>query len=240
MRALTAAPEQPVPPRYAAKPRPAHVNYRDFVITSNMRNCSHCNERHLDRDCPNRPPPEPIRAPATAASAGTADPPKQRASRPAAVPQRATAPEQPAAAPPPPPIASVPVSEKPAPALTTRRFAPARTPTPALSALRFGIEHTEIGWTSPHEACSTDTPDGLWALGAGYSRPVSEKPAPALTTRCFAPTRTTTPALSALRFGIEHTEIGWTLPHEACSTDTPDTLCRAKTISVPVNDKLPP
>jgi len=77
MRALAAAPEQPVPPRYAAKPRPknAHANYRDFVFTPTMRNCSNCNERHLDRDCPNRPPPKPLRAPATAASAGTADPP---------------------------------------------------------------------------------------------------------------------------------------------------------------------
>jgi len=175
VRALAAAPEQPVPPRYAAKPRPknAYANYRDFVLTPTMRNCSNCNERHLDRDCPNRPPPKPLRAPATAAGAGTADPPKQRASRPAAVAPRATAPEQPATAPPPPPLAPVPMSEKPAPALTTRHFAPARTPAPALSALRFGIEHTEIeiGWTSPHEAGSTDTPDGLWAPGAGYSRP---------------------------------------------------------------------
>ena len=41
-----------------------------------MCNCSNCNERHLDRDCPNRPPPEPLCAPATAAGAGTADPPQ--------------------------------------------------------------------------------------------------------------------------------------------------------------------
>jgi len=138
VRALAVAPEQPAPPRHAAKPRPNPklANYRDFVLTPTMRNCSNCNERHLDRDCPNRPPPEPLRAPATAAGAGTADPPKVRAPRPAAVAPRATAPDLPATAAAQPPPAPVPAVDKPAPALTTRRFAPARTPAPALSALR--------------------------------------------------------------------------------------------------------
>jgi len=81
VRALAVAPEHPAPPRHAAKPRPNPklANYRDFVLTPTMRNCSNCNEHHLDQDCPNRPPPEPLRAPATAAGAGTADPPKVRA-----------------------------------------------------------------------------------------------------------------------------------------------------------------
>jgi len=112
VRALAAAPEQPAPPRHAAKPWPknALANYRDFVLTPAMRNCSNCNERHLDRDCPNRPPPEPLRALATAAGAGTADPPKVRAPRPAAIPTTE------AAQPPPVPM---PANDKPAPALTT-------------------------------------------------------------------------------------------------------------------------
>jgi len=171
--APAAAPEQPAPPRHAAKPRPknALANYRDFVLTPAMRNCSNCNERHLDRDCPNRPPPEPLRAPATAAGAGTADPPKVRAPRPAAVALRATAPDLPTAAAAQPPPVPVPANDTPAPALTTRRFAPARAPAPALSALRFGIEPTENGWTSPHEMGDADAASDFWAPRASYSRP---------------------------------------------------------------------
>jgi len=147
VRALVAAPEQPAPPRHAAKPRPkkALANYRDFVLTPAMRNCSNCNERYLDRDRPNRPPPEPLRAPATAAGAGTADPPKVRAPRPATVVPRATAPDPPTTSAAQPPPVLVPANDKPAPALTTRRFAPVRAPAPALSALCFGIEPTENG-----------------------------------------------------------------------------------------------
>jgi len=136
-----------------------------------MHNCSNCNERQLDCDCPNRPPPEPLRAPATAAGAGTADPPKARAPRPAAVVPRATAPDLPTAAAAQPPPVPVPANDTPAPALTTRRFAPARAPAPALSALRFGIEPTENGWTSPHEMGGADAASDFWAPRASYSRP---------------------------------------------------------------------
>ena len=62
VRALAVAPEQPAPPRAKPRPNSKLANYRDFVLTPAMRNCSNCNERHLDRDCPNRPPPEPLRA----------------------------------------------------------------------------------------------------------------------------------------------------------------------------------
>jgi len=113
-------------------------------------------------------PPRPALAPRTLPSSGhhahRDRPPSPRGQQPPSylLPATATTP--------PPPV-PVLVSKKPAPALTTRRFAPARTPAPALSALRFGIEHTKIGWTSPHEAGNTDAPNSLWAPGAGYSRP---------------------------------------------------------------------
>jgi len=173
VRALAVAPEHPAPPRPTAKPQPnSKANYsRDFVLTPAMRNCSNCNERHLDRDCPNRPPPEPLRAPATAAGAGTADPPKVRAPRPVAVAPRATAPDLPAAAAAQPPPAPVPAVNKPAQALTTRRFATAHAPAPALSALRYGIEPTENGWTSPHEMGGTDDASDHWVPRARDHRP---------------------------------------------------------------------
>ena len=139
-----------------------------------MRNCSNCNERHLDRDCPNRPPTEPLRAPATAAGAGTADPPKQRAScasRPATIAPRATAPELPATCHRDDTAATCPGTGEQKARPSANHSALRSRAHPRTSALRFGIEHTKIGWTSPHEAGNTDAPNSLWAPGAGYSRP---------------------------------------------------------------------
>jgi len=46
VRALAVAPEQPAPPRAKPRPNSKLANYRDFVLTPAMRNCSNCNEHH--------------------------------------------------------------------------------------------------------------------------------------------------------------------------------------------------
>jgi len=171
----------PSPSARPPRPYPAKNN-DDFALKPSMRACATCGQRHLDRDCPlvmlsgpgaladvialaaSRRPATPCAAAPLSTAAHTAavvaacpaTPGASAAPAPSARPPRVLIPSMRACI-----ICGQRHLNRNCPSYATAALAAA--PAPTLSALRYGIEHTENGWTSPHEIGGAGAASDYWA-----------------------------------------------------------------------------